>query len=95
MCVACRQTREKHDLVRIVRVADDDVAVDETGRLQGRGAYICRSQECWERALGGKGLDRALKMSMNEERKLTLKEYGRERFADASQGEPCGSRGMQ
>lgn len=84
MCVACRQTREKRDLVRIVRATDGDVAIDETGRLPGRGAYICRNHECWERVLGDKGLDRALKTSLSEERKRALKEYGRERFADAS-----------
>ena len=84
MCVTCRQTREKRDLVRIVRVADGDVTVDERGRLPGRGAYLCRSWECGERALGDGGLSRALKTSLNEERERALREYGRERFASVS-----------
>ena len=84
MCVACRQTREKRDLVRVVRSADDAVTVDETGRLPGRGAYLCRSRGCWERALDDRRLDRALRTSLNQEREQELRDYGHERFGNMS-----------
>jgi predicted RNA-binding protein YlxR (DUF448 family) len=84
MCVACRQTREKRDLVRVVRSADDAVTVDETGRLPGRGAYLCRSWGCWERALDDRRLDRALRISLNQEREQALRDYGHERFGNMS-----------
>ena len=45
-CVACRTARPKRELVRIVRTPDGRVEVDETGRLAGRGAYVCRTAAC-------------------------------------------------
>ncbi|HUW09157.1 MAG TPA: YlxR family protein, partial [Anaerolineae bacterium] len=44
-CVACRQVQGKRALVRIVRLAGGDVQVDPTGKLAGRGAYLCSNQE--------------------------------------------------
>ena len=54
MCVACRQMRPKTDLIRIVNTADG-VVVDATGKLSGRGVYLCKSKECVAKALKSKG----------------------------------------
>ena len=59
-CVACRQTRPKGELLRIVRTPQGEVKVDEKGKLAGRGAYICRNQQCAEQALKQRKLTRAL-----------------------------------
>jgi len=58
--VACRTARPKRDLVRIVRTPTGDMTIDETGRLAGRGAYLCRDAGCWTRAVERGALGRAL-----------------------------------
>ncbi|HLJ60430.1 MAG TPA: YlxR family protein [bacterium] len=50
-CVACGRTRGKRDLVRVVRTPAGDVRVDVTGRLAGRGAYVCPEPDCVDRAV--------------------------------------------
>lgn len=59
-CVGCRSVRPKLELVRIVRRPDGQVEVDPGGKMSGRGAYICPSRECLEKAVAGKSLERAL-----------------------------------
>ena len=58
--MVCRTARDKRDLVRIVRSPDGRIALDATGRANGRGAYLCRDQACWTGALKRGTLDRAL-----------------------------------
>ena len=74
-CVACRTTGSKRGLVRVVRSAEGHVEVDETGKKPGRGAYLCRTRECWDRALKGKVLEYALKTAITAEDKLALQAY--------------------
>jgi uncharacterized protein len=59
-CVACRTTRPKRELVRIVRAPDGDVTIDATGRANGRGAYLCADGGCWPQALKKSAIERAL-----------------------------------
>lgn len=61
-CVACRQSDAKRQLVRLVRGADGSVSIDPTGKLAGRGAYLCTVATCWEQALSRGHLTRALKI---------------------------------
>lgn len=63
-CVVCRQERGKRELVRIVRTPDETVRIDPTGKLAGRGAYLCRARSCWEQALQGQRLGAALKTTL-------------------------------
>ncbi|MGH2464737.1 MAG: RNase P modulator RnpM [Candidatus Limnocylindrales bacterium] len=63
-CVACRTTRPKRDLVRIVRTAEGRVIEDHSGRLAGRGAYVCADGSCREQALTKGALSRALSVSI-------------------------------
>jgi predicted RNA-binding protein YlxR (DUF448 family) len=62
-------------LVRIVRTPDGVVAVDETGKRSGRGAYLCAQRHCWEAALTRRQLDRALKVTLTEETEAQLAKY--------------------
>jgi hypothetical protein len=50
-CVACGTTRSKRELVRVVRTPSGEVQVDATGKLSGRGAYVCPEASCVELAL--------------------------------------------
>jgi predicted RNA-binding protein YlxR (DUF448 family) len=60
-CIACRRKRPKWELVRIVRTSDGAVEIDVGGKKAGRGAYLCRLQECSEVALKKKRVERALR----------------------------------
>ena len=59
MCVGCRKMKPKRELVRIVCSKDGAIAVDETGKAAGRGAYVCPRRECLERAVKSRALERA------------------------------------
>lgn len=65
-CIACGRQQGKTDLLRIVRTVDGAAVFDGSGRLAGRGAYVC-SMECLEKAHGTKRLDRALKMRVSDQ----------------------------
>ena len=59
-CVSCRTERQKRDFLRVVRAPDGSVSIDETGRANGRGAYLCADGSCWANALKKKSIERAL-----------------------------------
>ena len=67
MCVACREMRPKKELLRIVRTADGTVEVDRTGKKNGRGAYLCAREECLNKALTIRALNRALDVTLDAE----------------------------
>lgn len=76
-CMGCRQGFDKRELNRIVRTPEGDVKLDETGRMNGRGAYICQSADCLKKVLKTRALDRALKITLSEEVKNELlQKYG-------------------
>ena len=59
-CIACRAARPKAELMRLVRAPDGQIALDATGRSAGRGAYVCRSEQCVEQAVRKGAAQRAL-----------------------------------
>ena len=67
MCVGCREMKEKRELIRIVRTPEGEVAIDDTGKRSGRGAYICRRPECLTRAIRQKQLERQLDTTLSQE----------------------------
>lgn len=66
MCVGCREMKEKRQLLRIVKSAQDTISFDRTGKAPGRGAYICRSKECLEKAVKQRQLERALEKKIDD-----------------------------
>lgn len=58
-CIACREVKDKRQLVRIVKNANGEIAVDFTGKANGRGAYVCPTKECFEKLKKRKALQRA------------------------------------
>lgn len=46
MCIGCGEMKPKKELIRIVKSPDGEISLDFTGKKSGRGAYLCRSQEC-------------------------------------------------
>ena len=67
MCVACRQMRAKKELLRVVRTPEGEALIDESGRANGRGAYVCREAACLEKAKKSRALERALETSLGAE----------------------------
>lgn len=62
-CVICRKKYPKRELVRMV-VAGGHPLVDSTGKMQGRGAYVCRDRECWTRCTQSEDLGNALRVRL-------------------------------
>lgn len=60
MCVACRESKPKFELARVVKNQSGEVSLDITGKMPGRGAYICRSVACLKKAQKSRALERAL-----------------------------------
>jgi hypothetical protein len=71
-CIACRETREKWDLVRLVRTPEGQVILDPTGKANGRGAYLCRNADCIDRGLQKERVAKALKVTLSTEELATL-----------------------
>jgi predicted RNA-binding protein YlxR (DUF448 family) len=85
-CVLCQQVRPKRDLVRVVRTPEGPVVVDERGKGPGRGAYLCRNRDCWEKAIARDRLDHALKAKLTLEDEQRLLQYGQRLPAAQGQG---------
>ena len=66
-CMGCRERKEKRQMIRVVRTTEGDVRLDFSGKLNGRGAYICPNPECLKKALRSKALDRSLEVTIPEE----------------------------
>jgi predicted RNA-binding protein YlxR (DUF448 family) len=73
-CVACRTERDKRDLVRVVRTTDGDLRLDASGRVNGRGAYLCADASCWALAVKKSALQRALGVPLTAELRRQLEE---------------------
>ncbi len=72
-CIACRLQNDKNNLIRIVK-NNDEIKLDVTGKMSGRGAYICNSLECVEKCIKSKALNRTFKTNINPEVYEQLKE---------------------
>ncbi len=59
--------KSKKEMIRVLKTAEDDIVLDATGKKNGRGAYICKSKECLEKAMKSKGLERSLKAAIPAE----------------------------
>ena len=66
-CVGCQQMKNKKELLRILKTAENEFVLDATGRKNGRGAYLCFSKDCLQKAIQSKGLERSFKQSIPKE----------------------------
>ena len=72
-CIGCGGSKNKKEMIRVLKTPEEEFTVDATGRKNGSGAYLCRSMECFEKAVKGKGLERSFKMAIPKEVYETLK----------------------
>ena len=65
-CVGCRMMKNKKELIRILKT-DEGIIIDDTGKKNGRCAYICANAQCLKKAIENKGLERSFKMPVDKE----------------------------
>lgn len=63
-CLGCSEGKPKRELIRIVKNKDGEIFVDLTGKANGRGAYICKTSDCLEKAIKTKRLNKALEVEI-------------------------------
>lgn len=66
-CMGCNQKKDKKDLIRIVKNKSGQITIDKTGKLEGRGAYICDNKDCLEKIIKNKRLERVFDMQISNE----------------------------
>ena len=66
-CIGCNSKKNKNELIRIVKNKDGNISIDRTGKASGRGAYICDSIECLEKAIKSKRLERTFETKISDE----------------------------
>ena len=78
-CIACRETKEKKELVRVVRTSEGEIFADFTGKSNGRGAYLCKSEECFRKLKKQRLLNKTFSLDVSEE---TYDKIGEAIFAE-------------
>ena len=66
-CVGCQEMKSKQEMMRVLKTSEDTFELDATGKKNGRGAYLCFSKECFEKAVKNKGLERSFKQAIPKE----------------------------
>ena len=82
-CVVCRAQKNKNDLLRIVKNKENLIKFDNTGKESGRGAYICYSEQCLEKAIKSKKIEKSLEIKIEnniyeEMKNIIIKKSGGE-----------------
>ena len=73
-CTGCREMKSKMSMIRVLKTAESgEIIIDLKGKVNGRGAYICKDAECLEKAFKCKGLERSLKTEISDEIKNQLR----------------------
>ena len=66
-CLGCMESKQKKELIRIVKDSEGNISLDKTGKKNGRGAYFCNSMDCLEKLIKSKRLDKEFEMSISKE----------------------------
>ena len=66
-CLGCNSKKDKKELIRVVKNKSGEINIDKTGKMEGRGAYICNSIECLNEAIKRKRLNKTFEMDISEE----------------------------
>ena len=66
-CIGCNVKNDKMNFIRIVKDNQNNISIDRTGKANGRGAYICDSIDCLEKAIKNKKIEKSFKMSIDNE----------------------------
>ena len=66
-CLGCGVSKNKSDLIRVVRSPENEISIDLRGKKSGRGAYICKDEDCLKKAVKAKRFDRSLEIKISDE----------------------------
>ncbi len=66
-CIGCGEMKNKKEMIRVIKTPEENIIIDVTGKKNGRGAYICKSVECFQKAVKSRGLERSLKVNIPRE----------------------------
>ncbi|HEY8499559.1 MAG TPA: YlxR family protein [Clostridia bacterium] len=66
-CIGCMEMKEKKELIRVVKSPEGEIFLDETGRKNGRGAYLCKNLSCFRKAQKSKALNREFKTEIPDD----------------------------
>ncbi len=67
MCLGCREMKPKRELVRVVKTPEGEIKLDKTGKLNGRGAYVCHSVQCLKKVQKQNALAHTFSMKIEPE----------------------------
>lgn len=67
MCVGCQEMKNKKEMIRVIKTPEGTFMLDAIGKKNGRGAYVCPSEECLQLARKNKGLERSFKQAIPAE----------------------------
>lgn len=73
-CIACGENKPKKELIRVIKTNEKEVKVDTTGKMNGRGAYICSKIDCFENARKNKKFSRTLEIEITDDIYENLKQ---------------------
>ena len=65
-CVGCNEMKSKKEMLRVLKTTEEEIVLDTTGKMNGRGAYLCKNAECLKKAIKQKGIERSLKMEIEK-----------------------------
>lgn len=66
-CIGCNEKKDKNQFIRIVKDNQNNISIDKTGKVNGRGAYICDNTECLEKAIKNRKIEKSFKMAIDNE----------------------------
>lgn len=72
-CIGCNTKKDKKDLIRIVKNKENEINIDKSGKMPGRGTYICNNVTCLEKAIKTKKMSRAFEMEISKDIYETLR----------------------
>lgn len=67
MCTGCGEMKDKRSMLRVVHQKDGTVLLDPSGKLSGRGAYVCPDPECLKKARKARRLEKAFSCRITDE----------------------------
>ena len=65
-CIGCMESKNKKELLRVVKVSNSEINFDPTGKAPGRGTYVCNAN-CLNRAIKSKRIEKELNVKINED----------------------------
>lgn len=74
-CIGCNSKKDKKELIRVVKNKDGEISIDLTGKKDGRGIYLCKSEECLNKAIKNKRISRTFEMEIDENIYESLRKF--------------------